>query len=201
MKLKFILAAAIFALSSWVHAAIGTIDVVPAATLLFPHFEVDTTTSNRVSTVITIQNASATAVLANVVLWTDYGIPTRRFSVYLTGYDQEIIDLSDVFNRNFTPRTATAGQDPTNTISPKGPLSQDINFASCRDLLPIPAKHPSIILPGNVARVIIPTISRAVISPLIPLPIAPGVGLGTPDTLAQALVAMSRTKMLCWVTM
>src|SRR5260370_17989180 len=34
------------------------------------------------------------------------------------------------------PRTASAGQDPTDTISPKGVKSQDINFASCNGILP-----------------------------------------------------------------
>jgi hypothetical protein len=36
------------------------------------------------------------------------------------------------------PQTASAGQDPTDTISPKGQLSQDINFASCNGQLPYP---------------------------------------------------------------
>jgi hypothetical protein len=35
------------------------------------------------------------------------------------------------------PQTASAGQDPGDKISPKGPLSQDINFASCGGILPI----------------------------------------------------------------
>ncbi len=136
--LQFLVGISIFILSSWTHAAIGTIDKAPAATLLFPHFEVDTTTSNRVSTVITIQNASATAILANVVLWTDYGIPTKSFNVYLTGYDQETVNLADVILRGFTPRTASAGQDPGDNISNRGPFSQDINFASCNATLPDP---------------------------------------------------------------
>ena len=36
------------------------------------------------------------------------------------------------------PRTASAGQDPDDTISPKGQFSQDINFASCTGQLPNP---------------------------------------------------------------
>ena len=31
--------------------------------------------------------------LARVTLWTDYGIPTRTFDVYLTGHDSQDIDL------------------------------------------------------------------------------------------------------------
>jgi hypothetical protein len=37
------------------------------------------------------------------------------------------------------PRTASAGQDPKDTISHKGIYSQDINFASCANTLPPPA--------------------------------------------------------------
>lgn len=116
-------------------AVIGTIDQVPGSTLLFPHFEVDTSSPQGVTTVLTVQNASASATMVNVVLWTDYGLPTANFNVYLTGYDQQVIDLGQVFRRRL-PRTASAGQDPTDTISNKGPISQDINFASCTGYLP-----------------------------------------------------------------
>jgi hypothetical protein len=116
-------------------ARIGTIDVVPAATVLYPWFEVDPANPNGVNTLLTLQNASATAILAHVTLWTDYGIPTATFNIYLTGYDVETIDMYAVLQR-VPPRTASAGQDPTDTISPHGPMSQDINFASCTGLLP-----------------------------------------------------------------
>lgn len=115
-------------------AVIGTIDQVPASTLLFPHFEVDTSSPQGVNTVLTVQNASASATMVNVVLWTDYGLPTANFNVYLTGYDQQVIDLGLVFRR-VLPRTASDGQDPSDTISPQGPISQDINFASCNNFL------------------------------------------------------------------
>ncbi|HVJ61575.1 MAG TPA: hypothetical protein VM555_02550, partial [Tahibacter sp.] len=116
-------------------AVIGTIDATPGATLLYPHFEVDAANPNGVNTVLTLQNSSATAILANVVLWTDYGLPTAHFNIYLTGYDQQAIDLRTIFLR-VPPRTASDGQDPTDSISPQGPVSQDINFASCSGTLP-----------------------------------------------------------------
>ncbi len=131
-----LLLAAFFATTA--SARIGTIDQAPAATLLFPHFEVDTANDQGVSTVLTIQNSSATAILASVTLWTDFGVPTLHFDMYLTGYDQQTLDLADTFRRRFLPVTASAGQDPTDTISNKGPFSQDINFASCNQLLPEP---------------------------------------------------------------
>jgi len=123
-------------MSQLAFAALGTIDKVPGATLLFPHFEVDTSSEQGNNTIITIQNTSATAVLGRVVFWTDQGIPTLGLNIYLTGYDQETIDLRRLFVERLEPRTASDGQDPQDTISPQGPVSQDINFASCNNFFP-----------------------------------------------------------------
>ena len=109
----------------------------PAATLLLPYFEVDLDNANGATTLFSINNASATAVLGHVTVWSDLGIPVFAFNVYLTGYDLQTINLRDVFTGT-VPRTASVGQDPTGTISPKGDLSQDINFASCSGQLPPP---------------------------------------------------------------
>ncbi len=118
-------------------AEIGTIDDVPAATLLLPYFAVDLSDNpNGVNTLFSINNASATAVLAHVTLWTDESIPTLDFDVYLTGYDVQTINLHDLFT-GWLPITASDGQDPKDTISPQGPASQDINFASCQGRLPL----------------------------------------------------------------
>jgi len=117
------------------HAAVGTADVVPAATLLLPYFEVDLANENGAQTSIRISNTSASAGIVNVTLWTDLGVPTYSFPVYFTGYDTEEIDLRLVF-KGILPVTATAGQDPTDRISPKGTYSQDINFGSCNGILP-----------------------------------------------------------------
>lgn len=134
-----VLAGVILALISIsAQARIGSIDQGPAATLLFPHFEVDTTSDQGVTTVLTIQNSSATAIMGSLTFWTDYGIPTLHYNIYLTGYDQITIDLADTFRRRHLPVTASAGQDPTGQISRQGPLSQDINFASCNGTIPEP---------------------------------------------------------------
>ena len=108
-------------------AEIGTADNVPAATLLLPYFEVDYGNPTGITTLLSINNASASASVAHVTLWTDQGIPTLTFDIYLTGFDVQTINLRDVFN-GILPLTADNGADPKDTISNQGPLSQDINF-------------------------------------------------------------------------
>jgi hypothetical protein len=112
----------------------------PAATLLLPYFEVDLDNAAGMTTLFSINNASATAILAHVVLWSDMGVPVFGYNIYLTGYDIQTINVRDVLLGTVS-RTASAGQDfgsGLNAISPKGILSQDINFASCSGILPPP---------------------------------------------------------------
>ncbi|QBB72279.1 hypothetical protein ELE36_18955 [Pseudolysobacter antarcticus] len=128
----------VLAAMSWAghaSAAIGTNDNVPSASLLLPYFEADLGNPNGSQTTVRLSNASATAVLAHVVLWTDLGVPTLEFNEYLTGYDSVDLDLRLLF-QGIAPQTASAGQDPGDQISPKGTYSQDINFASCTGNLP-----------------------------------------------------------------
>lgn len=117
------------------EAAIGTIDQVPASTILIPYFEVDLANTNGRTTQVSLSNTSATATLHNVVVWSDAGVPVFNFNVYLTGYDTQVFDMRDILNGTL-PRTASAGQDPSDTISNHGDVSQDINFASCSSFLP-----------------------------------------------------------------
>jgi hypothetical protein len=114
-----------------------SLDVVPAATLLLPYFEVDLQDASGRTTLISVANASDKAALAHVVLWTDLGVPTLAFDVYLTGYDVQTLNLRDVFAGQ-PPRTASAAQDPSDQISPQGPLSQDVTFPGCDGVLPLP---------------------------------------------------------------
>jgi hypothetical protein len=115
----------------------------PAATLLLPYFEVALgkkpgAKQKGVNTVFSVNNAGAAAVLARVTLWSDLGIPVAGFDLYLTGFDVQVVDLFEVLSGRL-PATASDGQDPDDTISPQGPVSQDINFASCTSQLPPPA--------------------------------------------------------------
>jgi hypothetical protein len=131
----------------------NAISETAASTLLIPYFEVDLGNANGRNTIVTVDkggrldsitvnggppslnNNVATAVLAHVTIWSDLGVPVFNFNIYLTGYDVETINMRNVLAGTL-PRTASAGQDPQDTISPKGTKSQDINFASCTGQLP-----------------------------------------------------------------
>ena len=123
------------------HAATCALDESPGATLLLPYFELDAGNPNGRTTLFSIANAGPAGTLAHVVLWTDAGVPTLTFDVYLTGYDVQTINLRDVFNGTL-PQTADAGGDPGDAISPVGPYSQDVTFSSCRGALPPPPLQP-----------------------------------------------------------
>ena len=116
--------------------ALGTVREEPAATLLLPFFEVDLAHPAGRTTRFSINSATAAAVLAHVTVWSDLAVPVFQFNVYLTGYDTQAIDMRDILNGTL-PQTASAGQDSNDAISPKGALSQDINFASCTGTLPL----------------------------------------------------------------
>ncbi len=137
---------ALLALGGQAFAEICTQDNVPAASLLLPYFEVDLDDPSGVTTLFSINNASATAALAHVTLWTDESVPTLDFDVYLTGYDVQTINIRDIF-AGILPRTADDARDPGDAISNQGALSQDITFPGCGASLPYdnPALAPILI--------------------------------------------------------
>jgi hypothetical protein len=120
------------------NAIIGTIDDVPAATLLLPYFEVDLDNVNGVQTLFSINNASDEAILAHVVVWSDLSVPVLDFNIYLTGYDVVTINLRDILVNGTLPRTADLARDPGDTISNQGLFSADVTFPSCAGFLPPP---------------------------------------------------------------
>ena len=96
----------------------------PAATLLIPYFEVDLDQADGATTLVSLNNASARPTVARVVLWTDWGVPTLAFDVYLTGYDVQRLDIRELF----------AGTLPVTgpSVSPVGVLSQqDVVLSGC----------------------------------------------------------------------
>src|SRR5215218_4135209 len=85
----------------------------PAATMLIPYFEVDLADPAGQTTLFSVNNASAKSTLARVVLWTNWGVPSLAFDVYLTGYDVQTINLRDLFAGTL-PQT---GPDTSNSGS------------------------------------------------------------------------------------
>lgn len=142
--LTVLLGIAIVASSPYAAAKTCTLDVVPAATLLLPYFEVDLASPGGKTTLISVDNASDQGVLAHVVLWTDLGVPTLVFDLYLTGYDVQTINLRDLF-AGALPPTADAAHDPGDRISPHGTLSQEASFPGCDGLLPPSSPAPELV--------------------------------------------------------
>ena len=115
------------------------IAVEPAATLLLPYFEVDLYDPAGVTTIFSINNAWGEPALAQVTLWTDYGIPTVTFPIFLTGYDVVTLNLRSVFAGGFLPVTATEETDAQDEISPHGTNPDwDGDFEGCVNFFPYP---------------------------------------------------------------
>ncbi|HKV09956.1 MAG TPA: hypothetical protein VJ725_17585 [Thermoanaerobaculia bacterium] len=96
----------------------------PSATLLIPYFEVNLDDTTAQTTLFSVNNASAKPALARVVLWTDWGVPTLAFDIYLTGYDVQTINVRDLF-KGVLPGTG-------NGVSNVGSLSETGNgFTGC----------------------------------------------------------------------
>jgi hypothetical protein len=116
------LAAALLIGANTAHAAIGALDNVPAATLLLPYFDVDPANPDASRTVLTVGNRATTATLANVVLWTDRGVPTYRFNVRLPANGVAEIDLGEIFANGTLPQSAATGFASCAATLPPAPL-------------------------------------------------------------------------------
>lgn len=79
----------------------------PAATLLIPYFEVELDDADGATTLISVNNGGSRSTAARVVLWTDWGVPTLAFDIYLTGYDVQTLNLRDLFATGSLPVTGT----------------------------------------------------------------------------------------------
>jgi hypothetical protein len=95
----------------------------PAATLLLPYFEVETSTRS-VDTFFTVTNVSSLPQIAHVTVWTDWSFPVLTFNLFLTGYDVQSISLYDVIvNGIVAPTNASLTAGGTTSKSPPGALS------------------------------------------------------------------------------
>jgi len=79
------------------------------ASILIPYFEVDANNAAGLTTLFSVVNESNQATLTRVVFWTDWGIPTLSFDVYLPPFDLQTFNVRDQFNGNI-PSTG-AGAD------------------------------------------------------------------------------------------
>ncbi len=131
----------LLALGGQAIALPGTIDDVPAATLLLPYFELDLDNPNGITTLFSVNNASAATQLAHVTVWSTWSIPVLDFDVYLTGYDVQTFNIRDILVNGILPQTGfgttTAANDPG---SPKGSFSfTKVNFPNCNGTSSPPA--------------------------------------------------------------
>ncbi|HEV7425341.1 MAG TPA: hypothetical protein VGQ46_03165 [Thermoanaerobaculia bacterium] len=120
------------------------IGVAPAATLLLPYFEVDTT-NRTTTTLFTITNVSRLPQIAHVTVWTDWSFPVLDFNIFLTGYDVQPINLLDILTTGTVG--SASGTGPTTAQSPLGSLSSGytnpnfvtpINCGNLPGVLPTP---------------------------------------------------------------
>lgn len=84
----------------------------PAATLLFPYFEVDLDDADGTTTLLAINSTVRTSgggdpvpTLARVTVWTEWAIPTVAFNLYLRSGDVQTLNLRDLFTTGAAPIT------------------------------------------------------------------------------------------------
>lgn len=83
---------------------------LPAATLLFPYFEVDLSSPSGRTTLISIGNTkNEFPTLVRVTVWTEWAIETVSFDLYLKPADIQTINLRDLFTTGEAPVTGGPG--------------------------------------------------------------------------------------------
>lgn len=81
-----------------------------ASTILIPYFEYDPNAGfNGLTTLFSVNNESSQNTMVRVVVWTDWGIPSLSFDVFLLPFDVQSFNVRDLFNGN-VPSTG-AGED------------------------------------------------------------------------------------------
>lgn len=120
--------AGLLALGGQAFAAICAGDDTPAATLLLPYFE-QSCAAGEITTLFSVNNASAAPTIAHVTVWTNKSIPVFDFDIYLTGYDVQTLNMRDVLCDGNLPQTGP-GWSPEGSfeIAAVDPLD---TFANC----------------------------------------------------------------------
>jgi hypothetical protein len=136
---------ALLGLGGQAFAELNAIDAVPAASLLLPYFEVDLNDPNGVTTIFSINNASAAPAIAHVTLWTNLSVPTLDFNVFLTGYDVYTINLRDLFVSGSLPGSTADGTGPSpvgDFSLPNNAVPPGLSLVVCNEQLPLPNLGP-----------------------------------------------------------
>ena len=97
---------AILALAVLLGPGMVAAEISPSSDVLLPYFEVDLDDPDS-NTVLSVRNSSATAMLANVTVWSDTGYPVLNFPMYFTGYDVVTFALRAMLVEGELPVTLT----------------------------------------------------------------------------------------------
>lgn len=119
------------ALPGMAQAATCSVDDTPATSLLIPYFEVDLSdsASSAPTTRFWIRNTATRPRLAQINLWTDWGIAAFAFYVDLPAKATQRIDLADVLIDGKPPSTG-AGVSP---IGDFDSLGTALSFPNCNN--------------------------------------------------------------------
>ena len=90
------------------NAELGSIDNVPAATLLLPYFEVDLLNEAGPDTLFSVNNASSEPALAHITVWSEFSVPVLDFDIYLSGFDVQTISMRSILRDGVLPQTGEA---------------------------------------------------------------------------------------------
>ncbi|MEP7011251.1 MAG: hypothetical protein ABJC13_13085 [Acidobacteriota bacterium] len=122
-----------------------TADLVPAATLLLPYFQVDLGNAAGANTTFSIQNVGPNGVLTKVELWSDLAVPAGGFMMYLRPRERRTVDLRRVLNCALPATVNPAGTFPSCT----GALPPSAAFCAMYDWKKTLTGKPSTFLGGN----------------------------------------------------
>ena len=119
------------------NAVFGTCPATnqPGATVLFPYFEVDLDDPTGIDTLVSVNNANVRPVLANLVVWSDWGIPVLAFNLYLTAERVQPISLRSLLKDGVLPTTGSGTGTIAGAPACADPLSLPILDEAARAAL------------------------------------------------------------------
>ncbi|MEM7588167.1 MAG: hypothetical protein AAF560_32565 [Acidobacteriota bacterium] len=109
---------------------------VPGASLLFPYFEVDLANPEGRSTLISINNANTNPTVVHVILWTNWGLPSLIFDLYLPSQGVHPLNIRDLLAGQLPVTGSGSGEMPAGCNDPlTNPVLSEADVAELR------AKH------------------------------------------------------------